>query len=108
MIINIFKNRLNNYTREYKKILDIFNFKLYIEKDIEIKKERIKYTEEEAINNALSKAEESLKKKLSKKDSIIDKKVLKKSKNNSTMDIEVFLVVKELISAQNKIEIKKD
>ena len=101
---NIFKNRLNNYTREYKKILDIFNFKLYIEKD----KERIKYTEEEAINNALSKAEESLKKKLSKKDSIIDKKVLKKSKNNSTMDIEVFLVVKELISAQNKIEIKKD
>lgn len=105
---NIFKNRLNNYTREYKKILDIFNFKLYIEKDIEIKKERIKYTEEEAINNALSKAEESLKKKLSKKDSIIDKKVLKKSKNNSTMDIEVFLVVKELISAQNKIEIKKD
>ena len=27
---------------------------------------------------------------------------------NSTMDIEVFLVVKELISAQNKIEIKKD
>ena len=105
---NIFKNRLNNYTREYKKILDIFNFKLYIEKDIEIKKERIKYTEEEAINNALSKAEESLKKKLSKKDSIIDKKVLKKSKNNSTMDIEVFLVVKELISAQNKIEIKED
>ena len=105
---NIFKSRLNNYTREYKKILDIFNFKLYIEKDIEIKKERIKYTEEEAINNALSKAEESLKKKLSKKDSIIDKKVLKKSKNNSTMDIEVFLVVKELISAQNKIEIKKD
>ena len=105
---NIFKSRLKNYTREYKKILDIFNFKLYIEKDIEIKKERIKYTEEEAINNALSKAEESLKKKLSKKDSIIDKKVLKKSKNNSTMDIEVFLVVKELISAQNKIEIKKD
>ena len=45
---------------------------------------------------------------VSKKDTIIDKKVLKKVKNNSTMDIEVFVVVKELISTQKEIEIEKD
>lgn len=50
----------------------------------------------------------SYRKKLSKKDTIIDKKVLKKVKNNSTMDIDVFVVVKELISTQKEIEIEKD
>ena len=73
----------------------------------------IKKRPQEKALNILVKSKEDIKKikenkKLSKKDSIIDKKVLKKVKNNSTMDIEVFLVVKELISAQNKIEIKKD
>lgn len=101
---NIFKNRLNKYESNYKKILDIFGFKLYIETQYEVTKKQIIYTDEELLQKCLEKAVSSLEKKLSKKDSIIDKKVLKKTKNNSTMDIEVFIVVKELISTEEKIE----
>ena len=80
----IFRNRLENFNSNYK------------------------YTEEEALNEGVNKVVESVEKKLTKKDTIIDKKVLKKVKNNSTMDIDVFVVVKELISTQKKIEIEKD
>ena len=41
-------------------------------------------------------------------DEIIDKKVLKKSVNNSTMDIEVFIIVKELISTEKEIIIEEN
>lgn len=101
---NIFKNRLNEYESNYKKILDIFGFKLYIETQYKVTKKQVIYTDEELLQKCLEKAVSSLEKKLSKKDSIIDKKVLKKTKNNSTMDIEVFIVVKELISTEEKIE----
>ena len=56
----------------------------------------------------INKVIEATEKKLTKKDTIIDKKVLKKVKNNSTMDIDVFVVVKELISTQKEIEIEKE
>lgn len=101
---NIFKNRLKTYESKYKKILDIFQFKLYLETQYEIKKEEINNTDETMLNKGIEKAISTLEKKLNKKDSIIDKKVLKKTKNNSTMDIEVFIVVKELISTEEKIE----
>ena len=61
-----------------------------------------------ALEARINKLLEATEKKLSKKDTIIDKKVLKKVKNNSTMDIDVFVVVKELISTQKEIEIEKD
>ena len=41
-------------------------------------------------------------------DEIIDKKVLKKSVNNSTMDIEVFIIVKQLISTEDIIDVEKN
>ena len=104
----VFKNRLNSYKSSYKTILKVFGFSLYIEKQESIKKVEKMYTKKEALDVGINKAIKSLEKKLSKKDRIIDKKVLKKVENNSTMDIEVFIVVKELISTQKKIIVEKD
>ena len=81
---------------------------MYLYKQISVKKIEKEYTEEEALEAGINKVIEATEKKLSKKDTIIDKKVLKKVKNNSTMDIDVFVVVKELISTQKEIEIEKD
>lgn len=81
---------------------------MYLDKQISVKKIEKEYTEEEALDAGINKVIEATEKKLSKKDTIIDKKVLKKVKNNSTMDIDVFVVVKELISTQKEIEIEKD
>ena len=104
----ILRNRLDTYKSNYKNILKIFDFNLYIDKQVNIRKIEKTYSKEEALEMGLKSVEDSIKKKLSKKDTIIDKKVLKKYENNSTMDIEVFIVVKELISTQKEIEIKKD
>ena len=86
----------------------MFNFGLYLDKQVSVKKIEKEYSEEEALNVGIEKVIQTVEKKLTKKDTIIDKKVLKKVKNNSTMDIEVFVVVKELISTQKEIKIEKD
>ena len=86
----------------------MFNFGLYLDKQVSVKKIEKEYSEVEALNVGIEKVIQTVEKKLTKKDTIIDKKVLKKVKNNSTMDIEVFVVVKELISTQKEIEIEKD
>ena len=104
----IFRNRLENFNSNYKTLLKIFDFNLYLYKQVSVAKIEKEYTEEAALNEGVNKVVESVEKKLTKKDTIIDKKVLKKVKNNSTMDIDVFVVVKELISTQKKIEIEKD
>ena len=104
----IFRNRLENFNSNYKTLLKIFDFNLYLDKQVSVAKIEKEYTEEEALNEGVNKVIESVEKKLTKKDTIIDKKVLKKVKNNSTMDIDVFVVVKELKSTQKKIEIEKD
>lgn len=101
---NIFKNRLDTFNSSYKKILEIFDFKLYLERQESVKRKRKTYTKEEAINKGISKVEEAIKKKIDKNSTILVKKVLKKVENNSTIDIEVFIVVKELISTVELIE----
>ena len=104
----IFRNRLDSFESNYKTLLKVFDFGLYLDKQVSVKKIEKEYSEEEALNIGIEKVIQTVKKKLTKKDTIIDKKVLKKVKNNSTMDIEVFVVVKELISTQKEIEIEKD
>lgn len=103
----IFKSRYENYNSEYKPILKVFDWSLYLESEYETLKIEKEYSQEEALNAALKKAEESVTKKLGDKDTIIDKKVLKKVVNDSTMDIEVFVIVEELIS-EEKITVAED
>jgi similar to stage IV sporulation protein len=94
----LLKPRLSTYTSKKTNLFDIFSKKLILETEYEINKKEYIYTEEEAISKALDLAEEKIKIKLSNKDTLIDKKVLKKDLNNSTMDIEIFVVTNELIS----------
>lgn len=99
----ILRERFDSYNSYLKNILKVFDFNLYVETEMETKKITKIYTEEEALEVGINKAIENVKIKLGEKDEIIDKKVLKKVVNNSTMDIEVFVIVKELISTQEEI-----
>lgn len=99
----ILRERFDSYNSYLKNILKVFDFNLYVETEMETKKITKTYTEEEALEVGINKAIENVKIKLGEKDEIIDKKVLKKVVNNSTMDIEVFVIVKELISTQEEI-----
>ena len=99
----ILRERFDSYNSYLKNILKVFDFNLYVETEMETEKITKTYTEEEAIEVGINKAIENVKIKLGEKDEIIDKKVLKKVVNNSTMDIEVFVIVKELISTEEEI-----
>ena len=99
----ILRERFDSYNSYLKNILKIFDFNLYVETEMETEKITKTYTEEEALEVGINKAIENVLIKLGEKDEIIDKKVLKKVVNNSTMDIEVFVIVKELISTQEEI-----
>ena len=102
----ILKDRFTSYNSSYKNLLSIFDFKFYVETQKETKKIIKTYTEEEALEEGIKKAIESIEVKLGEFDEIIDQKVLKKTVNDSTMDIEVFIIVKELISTQKEITIE--
>ena len=101
---DIFKPRLENVIVEYQNIIDIVGLKLYLKKEMEVTRNKKKITEDEAIKMGIDKGIKHIKNNLDEFDTIIDKKVLKKSINNSTMDIELFIVVNELISKEEIIE----
>ena len=104
----ILKNRFTNFNSSLKNIFHIFDFNLYLETQNETEKIVKTYTEEEAINVGINKAISSIEITLGEFDEIIDKKVLKKYVNNSTMDMEVFIIVKELISAEKEVVIESN
>ncbi len=62
------------------------------------------FTKDEAVKQALIKADEKIKKKLKEGEYIISKKVLKNSKNHSTINIEVFYKVCEDITDYKNIK----
>ncbi len=101
----ILRERFDSYNGYLKNILKVFDFNLYVETEMETEKITKTYTEEEALEVGINKAIENVLIKLGEKDEIIDKKVLKKVVNNSTMDIEVFVIVKELISTEEEITV---
>ena len=105
---SILKNRFTNFNSSLKNIFHIFDFNLYLETQNETEKIVKTYTEEEAINVGINKAISSIEITLGEFDEIIDKKVLKKYVNNSTMDMEVFIIVKELISAEKEVVIESN
>ncbi len=99
----ILKSRFENYNSKLHNIFHIFDFKLYLEEERETKKILKTYSEDEALEEGIKKAINSVKIKLNDNDEIIDKKVLKKTINDSKMDIEVFVIAKEVISAQKEV-----
>ena len=99
----ILKKRFADFESSVYPLLKVFQHGFYLEREEETKKIEKKYTEEEALNMALEKASQSILKKLDEKDKIIDKKVLKKEVNDSTMDVEIFVIAEELISVEAEI-----
>lgn len=103
----ILRSRFANHNSYYKNLLHVFDFNLYLETEQEVKKIEGEYNEKEALEAGILKATESIETKLGEKDQIIDKKVLQSNVNDSTMDIEVFFVARQLISSEALVEIEE-
>ena len=104
----ILKDRFTSFNSSLSNILRVFDFNLYVETQRETEEVIKTYTEEETLNVGINKAISSIEVTLGEFDEIIDKKVLKKYANNSTMDIEVFIIVKELISTEKEIILEEN
>ena len=104
----ILKDRFTSFNSSLSNILRVFDFNLYVETQRETEEVIKTYTEEEALSVGINKAISSIQVTLGEFDEIIDKKVLKKYANNSTMDIEVFIIVKELISTEKEIILEEN
>ena len=104
----IFLNKYQYFKQKDLKKLRILgiNFAFYNEVEYQIKK--INYTVEEAEKLALKKIEEEFTKKLNGKGKIIEQNVLKKEKNNSTINMKVFVITNELISRVQSYDIGSD
>lgn len=83
-------------------IFAIDNIKLVRQKEYNLKTTKLNH--DEAVNLALLEAESKLKEKIGNNSVIIDKKVLKESQNNSTIELEVFISVKEAIGEKLNYE----
>lgn len=94
----ILKSKYPKYIEESKKLFKLFKHDLFLIKEKAIKVTKKTYEEDEAYSKALTKALESIKVKLTGKEEIITQNVLKKSLNDSTISLEVFVAVKEIIS----------
>lgn len=99
--IKVFKDRLDNYESKKRKIFDALGLKIYIEEQREIIKEKVKIDQNEAIKIGLEQSKEKVKLKLQDTDSIITEKILQKVVNNSTIELEVFIVTNENIATKN-------
>ena len=102
----LFKNRLNDYEEDNKRIFKIFNISLYLSKQYEVSKNKVNYSDDEIQKIALEESKKKIQDKLSFGEEIIYQKVLKKEENNSTMNIEVFVTVLEQIGTLKKERIE--
>jgi len=100
----VFRSRLTNYVTEKKHLFTLFGVEIYFVRQKEVEIVTHTYTEEEALNKALSLVDEKFQMKLLDHEEIVQKKVLKKQVNNSTMDIEVFVSLIEHISRQEEFQ----
>ena len=91
-----------DYIVEQKKIINIFGIELYLQKEIQVKKETKPYTEEELNTLIDNKLKETLSHTLKGEYSIINRNTLKKYINNSKIELEIFIVAEEQISTISK------
>ena len=94
----ILNNRIKNFTSENKLLFSGLGIKFYLRKDTEIKKIKKTYSENEIIKKALENAKEKINLSIKEKDEIIYEKVLQKTINDSTMNIDIFIVTLEDIA----------
>lgn len=95
----LLKNKYKDFITYKKRIVNLFGLEIYIQKEIPVKRENIKYTEKELEKLVEEKINESLSHQLKGSYSIKHQNVLKKHTNNSKIELEIFIVTEELISA---------
>ncbi len=94
----LLKNKYKDFLTYQKRIVNLFGLEIYIQKEIPIKKEKIKYTEQELEKLVEEKINKTLSHQLKDSYSIKHQNVLKKHTNNSKIELEIFIVTEELIS----------
>ncbi len=97
----LLKNRLQNFDSTKKQFAELLGIKFYIRNDNEIKKIKKKYTDEEAVKQAINIAREKVLLKLDKDEKILMQKVLQKQLIDSTMNVDIFIVAEEKIGYSN-------
>ena len=105
---SILRSRFKHFVSNNKYIFSIWDVNFYFQKESEYKVKPRVYTESEAINRGNELALEKIKLHTSDNDTILIQKVLKKSLNNSTMNLEIFFAVNELISTTFEFVPPKD
>ncbi len=100
----IFRSRLQNYEEEKTPIFRFLGQEISFVTQYEVEKIKNTYSKEEAEEIAIKEALAKITSTLKEKEEIIDKKVLKKEEINSTMNIEVFVSVKESIGEVQEFE----
>lgn len=102
----LLNDRLKNYESKNKLIFEGLGIKLYLRKDYEVKKKKLIYSEEEIIKKGIDLAKEKINLTLSNDERIIEEKVLQKTANDSTMNMDVFIVVEKQIGSKVILEEK--
>jgi len=96
----IFRPRFDALQTSERKIFNLFGLSLYLQTEKEVTVIPKVYKESEAIEKGIEIAREKLQMRLDKEATILTQKVLKKALNNSTMNLEIFFAVNELISKE--------
>lgn len=100
----IFKSRLKNFVDENIKIVNIFGWEFYLQKEFEVSSKVKKYSKKEFMKKVNKLVEEKMAQVTKKENTIIEQKVLKKEEKNSKIYIDMFIVVEEEIGKQVKVE----
>lgn len=98
----LFRSRLKNYKTRQVYLFNFFNFTFFLDIEEEVVITKNKYTENEAIEEAKRLAREKINANRVEKERIIEEKVLKNTLNDSTIEVDVFYAVLEIISTQVK------
>lgn len=93
----LFKTKITNPKTESKTIFDLFNIKIEYVKEYKTKVITKKYSETEIDTKIQELINQNLQPILKDNNHIIEQKVLKKNNFNSTIEVEIFIVVEEQI-----------
>jgi similar to stage IV sporulation protein len=96
----ILKHKYQHYDTELKEIISLLGKKFYLQKEYEYKIVNKSYNDEDLDNKINELVETKLNLSLNEDEHILTKNILKKEVNDSTISIEVFVTIEELISKQ--------
>lgn len=100
----LFKDKYFYHDDTKKRLIKIFNNEINIIKEQEVNKEYLKYDEDTLYKRIDKLIEEKMNSQLKDNYKIIERKLLKKVDNNSTIELEYFIVAEEIISTKKIIE----